>query len=398
MVSTCYTLTSPYTIADTPPPPLVAENLTRLWSLRHVLLFQAANPDAGIAVVGMRHSFPFLAEQLPLPMYLSQRLCTSLINNSRDSYRAEGERCLKLLRSVPSGPNSLTATNVELLPTDFIRFHMPVLVSFPNAIITPYGHVLGHGYIWATSSTCDPDKLAQPPNNNNVPQYDRVFSIAQFWGDQVYHGIIECLPRLMAAYATLLRSPEVKIHIPEGYMMPRWLKLLGFPSKQLVAGWVGARVAFAPEPSLHCGAPGMWQVNEFRRVLRARLEAAGAVIPLQPEEEKGIVIIRRRRTRVVPNRQFNDLVKAVGRVAKGLRVTVFDEMDLREMSLEKHLAPFYHAQLVIGVHGAGLSNIAAMEDGGAVLEIMVEENINICYSQLARMLGLKWMGWMPETG
>ena len=61
---------------------------------------------------------------------------------------------------------------------------------------------------------------------------------------------------------------------------------------------------------------------------------------------------------------------------------------------------FASSDIVIGPHGAGLSNLLYMQPGRGVLELLVVAHgqINACYMYLALKLGLRYYTWShPKT-
>jgi hypothetical protein len=68
--------------------------------------------------------------------------------------------------------------------------------------------------------------------------------------------------------------------------------------------------------------------------------------------------------------------------------TVFPE----ELSFTQQISLFSSTYLLIGLHGAGLSNQVWMEPGSHVIEILDEDYFNICYEVLAEVAGHHYRG------
>jgi capsular polysaccharide biosynthesis protein len=68
------------------------------------------------------------------------------------------------------------------------------------------------------------------------------------------------------------------------------------------------------------------------------------------------------------------------------------------MTLSAQVALFRAASMVVGLHGAGLANIAYCRPGTLVYEIMPAHNLNPCYMVLALQGGLRYWTDMFETG
>ena len=62
------------------------------------------------------------------------------------------------------------------------------------------------------------------------------------------------------------------------------------------------------------------------------------------------------------------------------------------LPVSRQIALFRKASLVIGAHGAGLSNIMACEAGTAVYELLPSHYPNICFNRLAQACGLHYWG------
>jgi capsular polysaccharide biosynthesis protein len=59
-------------------------------------------------------------------------------------------------------------------------------------------------------------------------------------------------------------------------------------------------------------------------------------------------------------------------------------------SIEEQIGIFARARVVIGPHGAGLTNIAFCCPGTTLYEIMGDRLINPCYANLAHSLGMNY--------
>jgi capsular polysaccharide biosynthesis protein len=62
------------------------------------------------------------------------------------------------------------------------------------------------------------------------------------------------------------------------------------------------------------------------------------------------------------------------------------------LPVTRQLAIFRAASLVIGPHGAGLSNIMGCEPGTHVYELVPSHYPNICFNRLAQDCGLHYWG------
>ena len=70
-------------------------------------------------------------------------------------------------------------------------------------------------------------------------------------------------------------------------------------------------------------------------------------------------------------------------------VTVF-----QSLSMKKSVALFSKTDILLGPHGAGLSNALFMQPGRGVVEFLPSRNdVNGCYMYLAMKLGLRYHAW-----
>ena len=68
----------------------------------------------------------------------------------------------------------------------------------------------------------------------------------------------------------------------------------------------------------------------------------------------------------------------------------FERVELEGMNWYNQLKLFKEAALVVSNHGAGLTNIAFMAQGGRVIELKSKNNDYWCYFSLSRVIGLKY--------
>jgi len=61
-----------------------------------------------------------------------------------------------------------------------------------------------------------------------------------------------------------------------------------------------------------------------------------------------------------------------------------------ELSLQEQISLFSSSDLLIGIHGAGLSNQVWMQSGTTVIEILDKQYFNICFEALAKVKGITY--------
>ena len=87
--------------------------------------------------------------------------------------------------------------------------------------------------------------------------------------------------------------------------------------------------------------------------------------------------------RHLPDKFFQDISIYLAKTKQNFQIVVLDNM-----SLLQQIELFYHSRLVIGIHGAGLSNIIFCQPETNVLEL--GEVLVPCYVNLAKKMNLKY--------
>ena len=218
--------------------------------------------------------------------------------------------------------------------------------------------------------------------------YWEVFSIAQVFGDQVYHRNIEQFPR-MALYFNFLKShPGIRIHLGRDmnkntlYML--WLFGL---QNRVVTGSVRARVLYSPEavPCGYINIPGTQALYlKYREMLSKKSE-------VQPQ--KSILVIRRtskERRYLVQQKQVEQVLENLAN-QYGLVFEIYSTESIPTMKDTMKL--FDRAALVFGIHGAGLSNIMFCRQGTFVIEVLsAPPRTKMCFQRLAHIIGHRYYG------
>lgn len=67
----------------------------------------------------------------------------------------------------------------------------------------------------------------------------------------------------------------------------------------------------------------------------------------------------------------------------------FEDYQLEKMSLSDQIKVFSEAEIILGAHGAGLTNIIHCHPGTQVIELLSQRNNRLCYPAMSRMCGLR---------
>ena len=132
-----------------------------------------------------------------------------------------------------------------------------------------------------------------PSNANEFPLFHEVFVITQFWGDQVFHRMIEILPRLAFYLDFLKRHPNIRIISTEkaGGQLGEYLKILGLDPRRIRLGWCRANIVYLPRPTV-CGIVNLHEIQLLSQRFRTHIERS---FPL--EKRNRLILIRRSETR-----------------------------------------------------------------------------------------------------
>ena len=232
---------------------------------------------------------------------------------------------------------------------------------------------------------------------DGVPlEVDRLVVLSQYWGENVFHFMLEVLPRLiLLPKDALLAAPGVRVHVnaPVGFVR-ELLALLGIAPSRLVWGNTRARLAYMPQPN-SCAHLDRRLGNGLRTWLRAALAPQPLRRRQQQQQQKqavDVVLLKRSGTRRLE--QHDKLSIALQTAGFMGGVAVLDDKHLPPLA--DTLALFSRARVVIGVHGAGLSNMLACQAGTGVVELLPHDTLPTCYARAAAALNLRYAGFVPQ--
>jgi hypothetical protein len=217
--------------------------------------------------------------------------------------------------------------------------------------------------------------------------YDKVVVISQLWGDGYFHAIIEGLPRII---------PYINYINERNDSLNQWVvhSMLMDPLAQEIATFLGVK-RFVNGPihahrlllstSTPCGGS---LIGKHTRELRHLIRSLILVGKDLPNPHPTFILVKRNGVRRSLLNHENVLLKIrqlwkLGPVIEHSGDGTF----LQQMSL------FASAMIIMGPHGAGLSNAIAMSEGSIMIEIIPEVGsnaFNMCYMALAYNLNLKY--------
>ncbi|RKP04344.1 hypothetical protein CXG81DRAFT_16311 [Caulochytrium protostelioides] len=312
--------------------------------------------------------------------------------------RDEGYRCLHDLRHVV-GDGGLLRTPWA---ADTLPFHPPSLVYAAQVDITSRGYLRKQaGQLFLPSESCWAWHIGEW---NDVPQ--RVFVdhvvlvITNYWMGNIFHVLIESMGRLAPYWDQIREIPDVVLHVPDtspGSFAKRLLEFVGWPSNRLVTGTILAREVLLPESSWLCTLASPVQVWALQKLLVRSL----AMPHHFPQDLAGpfanhIVLIRRGDGQKRRITNYDAMVAELK--AAFPREAWVEFRDDPPPAIAETFHRFRHAKLVVGPHGAGMSNLIVCRAGTRVVELLTNDHyINTGFARLAQQLGLQYHGFAPAT-
>lgn len=241
--------------------------------------------------------------------------------------------------------------------------------------------------VWntATHSISSKGRLPEP-----WPWQGELAVLSSPYCNNYYHWLFDTLPRLEAEVC----QGQSKLYVHQYRPFQReTLRILGIDPVRLVAAeshpFVRADLLLVPSlpfPPLPA-PPSVWRLPVVSaaacRFLRQELapRAMRAAAAGMPRAGKRRLFIRRQGARAIVNQ---------GEVWKMLERQGFSEVALESLSVAEQIAVFAQAEVVVGVHGAGLSNVVFCRPGTRVVEMMPSAWAMPCYWSVSRHVGLDY--------
>ncbi len=274
--------------------------------------------------------------------------------------------------------------------------------------------------------SCLPTRIVRNGGCRRLPLDDRLFNVPTKGGSKTYHQTVVTLAQRYGyelghfAMEAIMGVGEIEkildqegssrsefpiadredylIHVTQisGFNL-QWLDLVGVSKNRVVTGTIHAANALVvPEMGKCCNALPH-QVRWLSGKVREKLE----VLP----EQASVVLIERTKDKKVRQIHNGDVVKELVTAfaaRNGLDLVIFSDANKFPPLLEQ-LRTFAGAKVVVGPHGAGLSNLMGCQPGTTVVEFMdiLYQNspINIDlsnvvsgFARVSGLLGLRHIG------
>lgn len=206
-----------------------------------------------------------------------------------------------------------------------------------------------------------------------------VLWITDYWSKAYFHWVTDALTRL---YAVRDRLDQLTLLLPSEFATRDFVtsslnvfhvKNVEFIKQNEV---VECRALLMPT---HTAPSGHFRDEVISGVRATLLAAFGE----SSEAGERVYISRRHagRRRIVNEDELVPVLKKFG----------FEIVCAEEFSFEQQVQLFSNARYIVSNHGAGLTNMLFMREGGSVLELRhLSDYVNNCYFILASALGLKY--------
>eukprot|EP00047_Mylnosiga_fluctuans_P006675 m.248432 g.248432 ORF g.248432 m.248432 type:complete len:478 (+) comp15727_c0_seq1:196-1629(+) len=280
------------------------------------------------------------------------------------------------------------------------------VLNFNNAFISLHGNVyINSLHVYSCGAHvlfggCNENMpLESHMLSDSAVVVDKAVAIMTRWGSSYYHWVIEELPRLAYVIEMLLANPDIRIITHDHVGNRLFFEFLGLDPKRVVPVQ-GNTVFFVRElavpPVAHCGRPALTASHKYRERLRRGMAERG-LISGHDAAGKHIVVIQRDGPRHTTNH---------GELMTALRSTfpreTFVEFGPHFVPANDTAAIFGNAKGVVGVHGAGFSNIVFSPSSAFIVEFHPRESNqnthpNICHQGSAAGFGMEHvLVWLPD--
>ena len=228
-----------------------------------------------------------------------------------------------------------------------------------------------------------------PKNEQNINRYhSSIFVISQTWGFAYFHRNIESAPRLAIFVDFLRRHPEIRIHVNHKSSQ-LLLDALGL-SNGIVSGPIHAQVVYQPQGG-GCGSAHPVAVPLLQQLYAQMPERI-----TNKCNRQSIVLITRHEKRWLAQSEalltlLHELVSEIG-----YEIQVFSDYP-QTPTFSETVSMFSRAALVVGPHGAGMSNLIFAQPQTYISEIQCSCRTNQCFQTMARYLGHIYIGLIGHS-
>ena len=237
-----------------------------------------------------------------------------------------------------------------------------------TVMMTTQTHIAVHGV--------DPIFHSLSMQERAITSYDTTLAavLVQKWGYGFYHFVCEMLPKILRVFEY---NPEIPIVI---FYNDTFIKdILAYAKvTNPIIPYDGMKPYFVKEvltiTDTPSGNPRPSDIQLIRKYM----------CPGTAKYGRDLIILIYRKEALRTLRNFDEIYDGLMERFPDEKFVCFDSM-----SLDKTVALFQRAKLIIGVHGAGLTNMVFATKGISVIEIFPADLANACYWHLSWILGNK---------
>ena len=265
---------------------------------------------------------------------------------------------------------------------------------YRDAIVTNVGHVIT-GKLKLVLPSCKFRKYLSPSlkvDVTEIPLYDELFIITQYWGTGYFHRLVEVLPRISFCLSFLKRNPQIIILAPENRgRLAQMLHILGLNQSRLVRRMARAKIVYQPRTT-PCGFANAPETQMLSQLYRDYIERNFAF-----QQRNRLILVRRSGSRRFIEQKNIESVLQLAARDYNLTYTLF--RDNPSPSLKDTMIIFHSAVMIVGPSGAGLANVLFSQPGTFVIEgVCNPPHVNMCFLRLTHVLGHHWHGIMSRRG
>jgi antitoxin component YwqK of YwqJK toxin-antitoxin module/capsular polysaccharide biosynthesis protein len=229
--------------------------------------------------------------------------------------------------------------------------------------------------------------------------HPKLVTIVQKFGGSYYHWLVESLPRLLIVRELLDRDPEIKVLVEYNFgdsfsntWIDQYLKLLGIAPDRVVR-YDPAKIYFAQQLYLSTSVFNGMPPREFLQSVRRALLPVGP----PPAQRRAILVIDRSKASCRRILNHQELMAGLRTILPGEEIIEFDS---GSWSVPEQIRLFARAKAIIGMHGAGLSNMVFSAPGTTVIEIIpADYSAAGCMWYQAAALGIPhWLYMTAASG
>jgi hypothetical protein len=262
-----------------------------------------------------------------------------------------------------------------------------------DATLTVYGDVTTPTHTLVPQRCFQDQRIPLPEDPYELPLYDEVFSMSQYYGKGMFHANIEDVSR-MAPYIQFLKNfPKIKIHVYDLEMPPVYLSHIDIDPRRFINGTVRAKLLYMPH-GVNCCLPTLFGTQVESLYLRRNLPNP------QGEDRDTIVIVKRRNRRGRYFAHHNRIMTMVVDKARKYDLKVWEFNDNPLPTLNETAHQFNRAFMVIAPHGAGESNLIFTQPGTILLEgLCIDKHdglVNVVFRTLSHVLGGFYYGFLKQ--